>query len=718
MFVRSFRSWRTAAVMAVLAFAASTARAQAARGGFTLRQVKSYPFPTQLTAAPAGTRIAWALDEQGLRNLFVAEGPAFAARPLTHYGRDDGQELTSVSISPDGQYVVYVRGGDHGGNWTGASPNPLSDPKAHKIQIWSVPFAGGTPVLIAEGDRPTISPAGGVIAFERNHEIWTAPIDGSAPARQMFSVDAGASDPTWSPDGSRLAFVSNRGDHALVGVFTNDSTSIRWMAPSTSRDASPVWSPDGTHIAFVRRPGAGGPPDSVLVPHPEPWAIWIADANTGVGHALWTAPHTLRGSPARTQGGANLHWAAGDRIVFLAELDGWPHLYSIPAAGGEPMLLTPGRWMAEYITMSPDRRYLVFCANDGPDANDDDRRHLVKVPVDRAAPDVLTPGAGLEWTPVVTGDGSTIAFISATAKRPPVPAVMPAAGGAPQLVGAERIPADFPAAQLVIPKKVVFVSAGGFRIHGQLFDAGSASGARAGRRPAIVYLHGGPPRQMLLGWHYSDYYANGYALNQYLASRGYIVLSVNYRLGIGYGREFQHPAHAGPQGASEYQDVKAAALYLRSLPQVDPARIGIYGGSYGGFLTAMALSHNSDLFAAGVDISGVHDWTAERARGLLSNDRYEKAPDAARALRIAWASSPVSAIATWKSPVLVIQADDDRNVRFSQMVDLIQRLRLAHVPFEEFVIPDDTHHMLGGHDWVRVDSAAAEFFARKLGGGK
>ena len=164
-------------------------------------------------------------------------------------------------------------------------------------------------------------------------------------------------------------------------------------------------------------------------------------------------------------------------------------------------------------------------------------------------------------------------------------------------IGAERIPADFPS-KLVTPTKVVLKSPDGVEFHSQLFNPGGS-----GKKPAIVYVHGGPPRQMLLGWNYSDYYSNAYALNQYLASRGFVVLSVNYRLGIGYGRDFQQALKAGSQGASEYQDVKAAAEWLRSQPFVDPARVGIYGGSYGGFLTSMALARNSDLFAAGVDMS-------------------------------------------------------------------------------------------------------------------
>jgi dipeptidyl aminopeptidase/acylaminoacyl peptidase len=155
--------------------------------------------------------------------------------------------------------------------------------------------------------------------------------------------------------------------------------------------------------------------------------------------------------------------------------------------------------------------------------------------------------------------------------------------------------------------------------------------------------------------------------------------------------------------------VKAGGEYLRQLPQVDSKRIGIYGGSYGGFLTALALARDSQLFAAGVDIHGVHNWTAERAQSLLEN-RYEKAPDVQRALDVGWQSSPVSSVLTWKSPVLLIHGDDDRNVRFSQTIDLVRRLEKAGVPFEELIIPDDTHHFMRHANSVKVDAAVAAFF--------
>ena len=585
-------------VAAILVTAAASA-AQVDRGApaFTLEQVRSYPFPNELTAASTGSRIAWAMNEQGIRNIWVAEAPEWEARRLTSYSADDGQELTSVTLSADGRHVVYVRGGDHGSNWDDGLPvNPGGAPLPPEVAVWTVPFAGGDPRTLGPGDAPVISPRSDVVAIVRDRQIWTVPVDGSAPATRVLVARGNNSDARWSPDGRALAFVSNRGDHAFVGVYRDAQSPITWLAPSTSRDGSPRWSADGTRIAFVRRPGVGGAPASVLEPRHQPWAIWVADVSTGAGRQVWKAPETLQGSVPTTHGGTNLHWAAGDRIVFLSYEDGWPHLYAIGAGGGSASLLTPGNYMAEHIRLAPDGGHVVFAANAGSDALDLHRRHVVRASVERSAPEVLTPGAGLEWSPVVTGDGRWLAYISATAQRPPQVAVRPVSGGAARLLASDRIPADFPTAHLVVPRAVSYTAEDGVEVHAQLFDAPTAGSAK---KPAIVYVHGGPPRQMLLGWNYSDYYANAYAMNQYLASRGFVVLSINYRLGIGYGYAFHRPREAGAQGASEYRDVKAAGLYLRSLAQVDPARVGIYGGSYGGFLTALALGRDSEHLRSG-----------------------------------------------------------------------------------------------------------------------
>jgi dipeptidyl aminopeptidase/acylaminoacyl peptidase len=267
------------------------------------------------------------------------------------------------------------------------------------------------------------------------------------------------------------------------------------------------------------------------------------------------------------------------------------------------------------------------------------------------------------------------------------------------------VPADYPAKKLVVPQQVIFSASDGMRIHGQLFLPAVAN--RGERHPALVFFHGGSRRQMLLGYHYMDYYSNSYAMNQYLANLGYIVLSVNYRSGIGYGLNFREAINYGASGASEYNDVQGAGLYMQNRPDVDPAKIGVWGGSYGGYLTALALARSSDLFAAGVDFHGVHDWAARLSQmgGTLD-------PTVAR---IAFDSSPLASVKTWKSPVLLIQGDDDRNVAFSQTVRMAAALRTQGVEFEEHVFPDEIHGFLMHRSWVTAYGLTADFFGRHLG---
>jgi len=423
---------------------------------------------------------------------------------------------------------------------------------------------------------------------------------------------------------------------------------------------------------------------------------------------VWSSDKSLRGSYPEVAGRANLHWAKAGMLVFLSTADNWPHLYTVSdAPDASARLLTPGAYMVEHVAMSREAGAVVYSANTGPSLDDDDRRHLFKVSVEGGAPAELTRGETLEWAPAVIED--RVAFIGADARNPPAVQAADLGGRERRVLDGQAPPEGFPGASFVVPKKVVFKAPDGVLIHGQLFQTPGAA-----KTPGLIFVHGGPPRQMMLGWSYMDYYTHAYAMNQYYAAHGYTVLSVNYRLGIGYGFDFQHPAGGGARGSSEYQDVLAGGKYLQGVAGVDPARIGIWGGSYGGLLTALALARNSDLFKAGVDFHGVHDWSrvaGERDGPPLT--RFEQG-DRTEATEVAFRASPDADVATWTSPVLLIQGDDDRNVRFDQFIDLKNRLDARGLPYEELVFPNEIHGFLRHATWLTADSATVDFLTQQL----
>jgi dipeptidyl aminopeptidase/acylaminoacyl peptidase len=673
---------------------------------FTLQQVLSAPFNSDLSASPAGKRFVWIANQEGKRNLWLAEAGAggYTSRALTHYDADDGQDIGDIAWTPDGESIVYVRGGDL--EFPGHSaPNPALIPQGVEQDIWIVSVhADSAPRKIAEGRAPAVSPDGRTLAYVLKDQIWTIPLhDAGAKPAQLFYGRGKFDSLRWSPDGKLLAFVSDRGDHSFVGVFDLASQTIRYLDPQTEVDSDPAWSPDSAHIAFLRVPpdvsGLDFRPHRTAVP----WAICVADVHTGDAREVFHA-HSGQGSAFRGISAKNqLFWGDGSRIVFPWEADGWLHLYSVSADGGSAALLTPGSFEVEHAALSPDRKTIVYSSNQ----DDIDRRHIWQVSVAGGAVKALTHGQGIEVFPAVAADG-TVAVLRSDAHIPIRPAVI-SANGELHDVAPQLIPDTFPAAKLVVPQQVLFSAADGLRLHGQLFLPKNANDGM--RHPAIVFFHGGSRRQMLLGWHYMGYYSNAYAMNQYLTGLGYIVLSVNYRSGIGYGLDFREALHYGPNGASEFNDVQGAGLYLRSRADVDGSRIGVWGGSYGGYLTALALARASDLFAAGVDFHGVHDWNIESS---FTQPDYD--PDAdPEAARTAWQSSPLADVKTWKSPVLLMQGDDDRNVQFSNTVRLAAALRAQGTPFEEHIFPDEIHAFLLHRTWLAAYGYEADFFKRHLG---
>jgi dipeptidyl aminopeptidase/acylaminoacyl peptidase len=698
--------------LAALAFAAP--HVSAAVTSFTLDSILAAPFVDNLAASPQRDALVWAVHERGAHNVVIWKDGA--VRELTHWHEDDGQALSAVHFVPDATAVVYTRGGDGDSDNDKSNPNPTAPamPTPREVRLTSV--ATGTTIVLGHGREPAVSPRGDRVAWigtdgspATDGQVMSARIaskDGgktwsAGKAAPLFTVRGAATAPLWSPDGSRIAVTNKRGDHTYIALYTLGATNVTFAQPAFSNDGFPVWSPDGSQIAFVRLPGNVSTlsqeyDDPNLFPA---WSIVVADAATGDGAIVWRAP-AGRGHEFTVAAGTQpLWWSRDGRLAFIWERDGWRHLYAIAAAGGTPELLTPGAFEIEQVALGASGNELIYTSNEG----DIDARHVWRVPFAGGERTRVSDGTTNQWSPVALAGGK-YAYIDASYDRPGT--VTLADGTARAALAPHPLPPEYPAASLVRPQAIVFKAPDGLAIHGQLFLA------RDGRakHPALIFVHGGPERQMLTTFHYYEAYANLYELNQYLVSRGFDVLSVNYRSGIMFGHDFFEPPKRGWLGASEYQDVVAGARVLAARPDVDPKRLGIYGLSYGGYLTALALARNSDIFAAGVDQAGVHDWPS-----LF--DTYEGARIGTPEQRaVALAASPLGSIATWTSPVLLDQGDNDPEVPFAQTVTLANLLEARGVDVTLHAVPDERHEYdVYAHELDRF-TRTADYLERRLVG--
>ncbi|MFA9200397.1 MAG: alpha/beta fold hydrolase [Cypionkella sp.] len=668
--------WLAHCLVALLCAIAAIPASAAPAGD--LAAALAMPRASGLVGAEDAPRFAWIVSEAGVETIWTG-GPAEPARAVWSHGKDDGIEIAQLALSRDGRWIAFVRGGD-ADQASAELPNPaaLADPPRQEVLL--VDAQGGMPRFVGEGHSPLFAPDGSVIFVRREAILQGRP---GEPAREIAKLRGRPTNLQLSPDGTRLLFVEDRGKWAYAAVLDLGGNRVRYLAPGLSHAADPVFSPDGRQVALIRYRDPPAPEnDGGKASY---WSIEIADAATGTARTLWRAPAAEGGRYAGTRQ-QNLYWTADGRVLFPWERDGWLHVYALPAQGrGSPEELTPGAFEVETFLLDKDRRSLLFVANAG-----DSERHQLWRAAPGQRPRRVTGDRAIERYPA--GARDAVAVIATDAARP---AHVRIAGGgvlgpSEALTGA------------VEPQAVRFSAADGVTVRGQLFRPRGP-----GPHPAVIFIHGGPRRQMLTGYHPGGYYSNAYAMNQHLAARGFVVLSVNYRSGTGYGRAFRDAEGIGRRGASEYRDIRAAGEWLTRRPDVDPKRIGVWGGSWGGYLAALALARDSDLFAAGVDLHGVHDMLRTPDAGLSPAEQT-----AARQLQ--WDSSPLAALDSWRSPVLLIHGDDDRNVDFVQSVLLARELAAKGVPFEELVFPNERHTFLRHANWVAALEAATVFLEREL----
>jgi dipeptidyl aminopeptidase/acylaminoacyl peptidase len=561
--------------------------------------------------------------------------------------------------------------------------------------IWFVRVDGSPAKEIGPGQNASPSPKGGLVFLRGGQPFYAAGNHLNEPT-SLFSDQGQLSDLTWSPDGTQLAFVSNRPHHSIIGVYDFTTKSIRWLSPGIDKDSEPVWSPDGQQIAFLRLPSDSGARHFVSDREGYPWEIWVANSRTGEGKRVWQANPGV-GSRFRELFNSrnSLFWAAGDRLIFPWEVTGWARLYSLPVSGGRPILITPGQSEVFGAELDDSRTQLVYASNQG----DIDRRHIWQVATSGGSPRQLTVGRGVEDLPVITTDDRVFCLRGET--RSPERPVMILDQQMVDLAPA-MIPSDFPSDDLVEPELVTFKAADGLTIHGQLF----IPKGRRSKGAALLFFHGGPTnRQAFASWDPFETHTHLYEANQYLANHGYIVLSVNYRGGSGYGFEFREPPGFGAGGSAELNDIIGAAKYLLRRSDVDPRRLGVWGGSYGGRMTSLALASAPQFFAAGADYAGISNWL--KMPGVYTP--YDEAAN-----RIAFESSPMAHIASWRAPVLLMHSDADPAVPFEQTTDLATALRNKGIKVDYLMLPNEVHFLLRHESWNVIFSATRDYFDRQM----
>jgi Tol biopolymer transport system component len=427
---------------------------------FTIEQVLSSPFPTELKASAVGNRVAFVLNEQGSRNLFVYENGK--TQKIIQYPKDNGQEISGLIFTNDGNALVFVRGGAP--NSVGELPNPTEILEGVERSIFKIDVSGKNLRKISNGFYPKISPKENAIAFLSGGQIWTASLsDTTKKAAKLFQIRGTQGNIRWSPDGNKIAFVSNRTDHSFIGIYDFATKSVKFLSPSVDSDQHPVWSPDGKKIAFIREPHERdelmfGPKREAL-----PYSIMVADVESGESKQLWQAKagvgSAFWGSGLVAEN--NLFWTADNYLIFAYEGDGWHHLYSISPNGGTAKLLTNGNGEVEYATYSADKKSVIFNSNIG----DIDRRHLWQVSGDGTLKQ-LTTGKGIEWSPVQTQDGSVYCLHS-DATSPAIPAVLK--NGALNDISLDFFPKNFPFNQMVEPQSIKITATDGMQIPAQIF---------------------------------------------------------------------------------------------------------------------------------------------------------------------------------------------------------------------------------------------------------
>ena len=670
----------------------------------TIEQLLEISHPGPPMWSPQGNRIAFMRELDGAVDLWWTTQEHDEPVPVTsEAGSDNPGTISGFVWTASGGELLYVLQGN-----------------LYRYDIGS----GSIETLISDGSLsggPTLTTDGLKIALVRDGQPWI----GSFPGLNGSIVgdhEGSFRDLAWSPDGrflvvlhsstetiaedtavlmgDKIEFSRHETNPTDLGVIDVASGDLTWLERSDAYASEAAFSPAGmlawqetAHNAKQRR---------ILVASPLDWLPRVVVDE--YDKAWWTLTYLETGP----------RWNPDtESFVFLSERDGWTHVYMLDASDpdAEAFPLTAGEFEVEEPVWSPDGRTLLLAANRG--SLTERGLHLLDVPMTEGELPELEPISQLRGTstfPRWRPDGQIVAFLHADPENPLDLWVQE-----PRPDAAEQLTDTWPEAaaedELITPQTVRFSSADGELVPAQVFLPRDYYD-HTDPVPVVVWVHGGGYRQNRYGWHPRRVYSLFYGFHQYLLQRGFMVVMVDYRGSIGYGRDFRQGQYLD-LGGRDLDDVLATVRYLERVDDVDIGKVGVWGISYGGYLTMQALVQAPTAFDAGVNIAGVVDWLdwAIDPGGLWIDGRMESPeehPD------LYQQRSPIHFVDQLARPLLILHGTADHPVPALQTFRLIDALVRADKSFEAMVYPGEQHDFLRSHTWRDAFRRVESFFDATL----
>jgi dipeptidyl aminopeptidase/acylaminoacyl peptidase len=686
----------------------------------TIEQLVDIKHPSDPVWSPDGKHIVFSWDRAGVRNLYLANADGHG-QPVALTFFSDG-EVDHAFWSKDSTTVFFP----------------------HEDDLWQVSIGSGAPKAVwptaAHARGFVLSPDGTRVAFVRIGTAGTAVDEEQSRRSELMVRSLGdgtetpvVSDPVsirgilWSPDGASLAYAAGAKviHHDETPAYSGAKIIYRvseyvpgqiYAVRLSDRKPVPIGMPgeygglawvDPTHLVF----------DGVSNEF-KTYRIYLAEVGGGIPRPIYEiAEKEFWSIPDWGEAGAQ-PWPSPDGkwIAFLSDADGWDHLYLVPSSGGTPVQLTKGHFEAWRPAWSHDSTRIAFDANE-PERLGDRQVGIANIGNDptHATITYATTGNGTNIEPYWSPDDKLLVYQHTDARNSADLFAIEARANAKPLRLSDSMPASIDRSQFVEPQFVRFPGADGKEVPGWLFVPKDLD--RTKKHPAIVWIHGDGVNQNYDGWHVQRNYAVYYSFHQYLLQQGYIVFAPDYRGSIGYGRDWRNGVYMDV-GGKDAKDAWMSANYLKTLPYVDSDRIGVWGLSYGGFFTLIAMTDQPTLFRAGVDVAGVVDYVMYYSDPYHGDWTASRIGTPAQHPQVYANASPISHIDRLARPLLVLHGTADVNVPYLESVWLIdEALKRGKGDLVSFMMyPGEFHYFTRAHvledAWHRVN----QFFATELRG--